>query len=110
VVSGLLAPLAGAGRHNPGLVSRIDLGNTHQIMERDTSEDEIRAWAKQYVRKISGLAHPSAANKEPFDRAVDEIATTSSTLLGSLVTAAPPRNREKEAAKARIRAMRRSNP
>ena len=75
--------------------------------EPPATDDEIRAAALQYVRKISGLAAPSAANAEAFDRAVDEVARVSSTLLGSLMTTAPPRNREVEAAKARARAARR---
>jgi hypothetical protein len=59
------------------------------------------------VRKISGLTKPSAVNEEAFNRAVDEIAEVSSTLLGSLVTGASPRNREVEFSKARARALRR---
>lgn len=69
--------------------------------------EEIRAAALQFVRKISGFATPSAANQEAFDRAVDEVAQASSTLLGSLVTTASPRNRKVEAAKAHARAVRR---
>ena len=75
--------------------------------EPPATEDEIRAAASQYVRKISGFATPSAANQAAFDRAVDEVALASSTLLGALVTAAPPKNREFEAAKAHARAVRR---
>ena len=75
--------------------------------EPPATEDEIRAAATQYVRKISGFATPSAANRAAFDRAVDEVAQASSTLLGALVTAAPPKNREVEAAKAHARAVRR---
>jgi len=75
--------------------------------EPPATEDEIRAAATQYVRKISGFATPSAANRAAFDRAVDEVALASSTLLGALVTAAPPKNREVEAAKAHARAVRR---
>lgn len=74
------------------------------------TEDEIRAAALQFVRKVSGFASPSAANREAFDRAVDEIAHASGVLLGSLVTAAPPKNREFEAARARARAVRRFGP
>ena len=66
--------------------------------------DEVHAAALQYVRKISGAAKPSRANEEAFDRAVAEVAAASARLLESLVTAAPPRNREVEAAKARQRA------
>jgi hypothetical protein len=71
------------------------------------TEDEIRAAALQFVRKISGSAVPSAANEAAFNRAVDEIARASATLLGSLVTAAAPKDREREAAKARARSERR---
>jgi hypothetical protein len=66
---------------------------------------EIQAAAEQYVRKISGFATPSAANEEAFNRAVKEVAKVSSTLLGSLVTNTPPRNREIEAARAHQRAV-----
>jgi len=59
------------------------------------------------VRKISGFAKPSAANARAYDRAVQEIAKASSALLRSLVTSAPPRDRDVEAAKARARAVRR---
>ena len=69
------------------------------------TEDEIRASALQYVRKISGSSKPSQANAEAFDRAVDEVAAVSSRLLGELVTTAPPKDREVEAAKARARAQ-----
>jgi hypothetical protein len=69
-----------------------------------STEEDVRAAATQYVRKISGYAQPSAANREAFDRAVDEVAAASSALLGSLVTSAPPRNREEELAKAHARA------
>ncbi len=73
--------------------------------EPPASDDEIRAAAAQYVRKISGFAVPSAANKAAFNRAVDEVARSSSVLLGSLVTTRTPRNREAEAAKAHARAI-----
>ncbi len=71
------------------------------------TEEEIRAATLQYVRKISGMNRPSAANAEAFDRALEEIAESSRRLLESLTTAQPPRNREEEAAKARARAARR---
>ena len=71
------------------------------------TEEEVRAAALQFVRKISGFAKPSAANEKAYDRAVDEVAKASSTLLRSLVTPAPPRNREVEAARAHARAIRR---
>ena len=75
--------------------------------EPPATDDEIRMAALQFVRKISGFAKPSAANKDAFHRAVDEVAKASSKLLGSLVTTASPRNREVEAAKARLRAAHR---
>ena len=67
------------------------------------TEDEIRASALQYVRKISGFSKPSQANSEAFERAVDEVAAVSTRLLGELVTNAPPKDREVEAAKAKAR-------
>lgn len=75
--------------------------------EPPATDDEIRAAATQFVRKISGYARPSAANEAAFDRAVDGVARVSSALLGSLVTAAAPRNREQEAARAHAAAVRR---
>ncbi len=71
--------------------------------EPPASEDEVRAAAVQYVRKISGSTKPSQANAETFERAVDAVADASRTLLDSLVTTAPPKDREVEAAKARAR-------
>jgi hypothetical protein len=71
------------------------------------SEDEIQASALQYVRKVSGSTKPSQANAEAFQRAVDEVAATTRALLDELVTTAPPKDREAEAAKARARAERR---
>jgi hypothetical protein len=65
--------------------------------------DEMRAAALQYVRKVSGTTKPSAANQEAFDRAVEEVAHATAHLLGALVTTAPPKDREVEAAKARAR-------
>jgi len=75
--------------------------------EPPASEDEVRAAALQYVRKVSGSTHPSQANAEAFDRAVEEVARTTTVLLDSLVTSAPPKDRETEAAKARERAAKR---
>ena len=71
--------------------------------EPPATEDEVRAASLQYVRKISGFTKPSQANAEAFERAVDEVATISARLLGELVTNAPPKDREVEAAKARAR-------
>jgi hypothetical protein len=67
------------------------------------TEDEIRASALQFVRKLSGFARPSRVNQVAFDRAVDQVTTVARELLGTLVTNAPPRDREAEAIKARAR-------
>lgn len=75
--------------------------------EPPATEEEVRASALQYVRKISGFTKPSRANVEAFERAVDDVAEISMRLLGELVTSAPPKNREEEAAKARARAEKR---
>jgi hypothetical protein len=72
--------------------------------EPPASEEEIRDAALQYVRKISGSNTPSKANAEVFERAVDEVADATRTLLASLITKAPPKDREVEAAKRRARA------
>jgi hypothetical protein len=71
--------------------------------EPAATPEEIEAAALQYVRKLSGAAKPSNANQAAFDRAVDEVAAASARLLGGLVTTAPPRDRDVEAAKARAR-------
>ena len=71
------------------------------------TEDEVRAAALQYVRKISGFNKPSKANEAAFNAAVEAIVAASRTLLSSLETNAPPRDRETEAAKAKIRGIRR---
>jgi hypothetical protein len=75
--------------------------------EPPATEEEVRSAALQYVRKISGFNKPSQANAEAFERAVDEVAEVSARLLGELVTNAPPKDREVEAAKARARAAER---
>ena len=75
--------------------------------ETPTTQDEIEAAALQYVRKVSGVTHPSAANEEAFDESVRAVAAATATLLASLVTKAPPRDREVEATKARARAANR---
>ena len=67
------------------------------------TEDEIRAAALQFVRKISGFARPSHANEAAFNLAVDEVTKAAQALLGGLVTLAPPRDREVEAQKAKAR-------
>ena len=68
------------------------------------TEEDIRSASLQFVRKISGFHRPSKANEASFKTAVDEIASASARLLGTLQTAGPPKNREEEAAKARARA------
>ncbi|MEA2332417.1 MAG: hypothetical protein QOH58_2555 [Thermoleophilaceae bacterium] len=75
--------------------------------EPPATEEEVRAAALQYVRKISGFTKPSQANAEAFEQAVDAVAEASGGLLGRLVTAAPPKDREAEAAKARARSAER---
>jgi hypothetical protein len=71
------------------------------------TEQEIRAAAVQYVRKVSGTRAPSKANQESFDRAVEEITNATQTLLAGLSTDAQPKNREIEAARAKLRSARR---
>ena len=75
--------------------------------EPPATEDEIVGAALQYVRKISGFTKPSRANAEAFERAVEAVTAASLGLLGDLTTAAPPKDREVEAPKARARAQRR---
>lgn len=72
--------------------------------EPPATEDEVHGAALQYVRKISGSARPSQVNSEAFDRAVEAVTAATRELLDSLVTIAPPKDREVEAAKARERA------
>lgn len=75
--------------------------------EPPASEEEVRDAALQYVRKISGSSKPSQANAEVFERAVEEVTEATLRLLDGLVTSAPPKDREAEAAKARERSARR---
>jgi len=75
--------------------------------EPPATEDEVRAAALQYVRKVSGSSKPSHANEAAFARAVDEVAASTSRLLAELVTNAPARDREVEAARAKARAEKR---
>lgn len=75
--------------------------------EPPATDDEIRASALQFVRKLSGMNRPSRANDAAFDRAVDEVTAAATRLIHSLNTSAPPRNREEEAQKAHERAVRR---
>src|ERR1700730_9779834 len=78
----------------------------HNFTPRAT-EDEIRASSLQFVRKLSGFTKPSKANEDAFNRAVDQVAHAAHHLLESLVTDAPPRNRETEALKAKQRSAKR---
>jgi hypothetical protein len=73
--------------------------------EPPATDEEIRASSLQFVRKLSGFARPSQANQLAFDRAVNQVTEAARELLASLVTNAPPRDREVEAAKARARAV-----
>jgi hypothetical protein len=75
--------------------------------EPPVTEDEVRAASLQFVRKISGFTKPSKANEAAFDRAVDEVTIAARALIESLVTSAPARDREIEAAKAKARAAER---
>ena len=75
--------------------------------EPPATHEEVRDASLQYVRKISGASKPSQANTEAFDRAVDEVTAATTKLLDSLVTNAPPKDREEEAAKRRARAEKR---
>jgi hypothetical protein len=83
--------------------------NIHTLFnfEPQTTDDEVRAAALQYVRKISGFTKPSQANEAAFERAVDEVASASRRLIDSLVTSAPAKDREVEAERAKARAAKR---
>jgi hypothetical protein len=78
--------------------------------EPPATDDEVRASALQFVRKLSGFTRPSKANEAAFNRAVDQVTETARELLASLVTNAPPRDREVEASKARARSAERYGP
>ena len=75
--------------------------------EPPATDEEIRAAALQFVRKLSGTTRPSRANEAAFERAVDDVTAAATRLLASLTTSAPPRNREVEARKAQARAQQR---
>jgi hypothetical protein len=83
--------------------------NIHQLhnFEPPATHDEVHAAALQYVRKVAGSTRPSQANQAAFDQAVAAVAAATEALLAELVTTAPPKNREVEAAKARARAEKR---
>jgi hypothetical protein len=74
------------------------------------TDDEIRASALQFVRKLSGMNRPSRANEEAFARAVDEVTTAAHRLIDSITTSAPPRNREEQLRRARERTRQRFAP
>jgi hypothetical protein len=86
--------------------------NIHTLFnyEPPATEHEVADAALQYVRKISGFTKPSRANEEAFTRAVDEVAGATQRLIDALVTSAPPKDREVEAARARARAAKRFAP
>lgn len=75
--------------------------------EPAATDDEVRAAALQFVRKVSGTTHPSRANEEAFNRAIDEITVSARRLIDSIETKSLPRNREEEARKARMQAAKR---
>ena len=83
--------------------------NIHTLynFEPPATDEEVRASALQYVRKVSGFTKPSQANEQAFERAVDEVAAASRRLLDGLVTTAAPKDREVEAERARTRAAKR---
>ena len=83
--------------------------NIHTLFnfEPPASKEEVRDAALQYVRKVSGFSKPSQANEAAFERAVDEVAAATARLLGELMTNAPPKDREVEAARKRERAEKR---
>lgn len=95
---------AGAGPYIPGMCRNI---RVLYHFDPPTTDEEVRAAALQYVRKISGLRAPSALDAEAFERAVNEVAATSSRLLGDLRARTAVRTREGERAKARARGERR---
>ncbi|MFL6551096.1 MAG: DUF2277 domain-containing protein [Povalibacter sp.] len=73
--------------------------------EPPATDDEVRAASLQFVRKLSGFTHPSQANQQAFDHAVEQVATAARVLIDSLVTTADPRDREIEAARAKARSL-----
>jgi hypothetical protein len=97
----------GSGRDDAKLDRMCRNIRTLYNFEPPATEEEVRSAALQYVRKISGFNKPSQANAEAFERTVDVVAQASAELLGELVTSAPPKDREVEAAKARARSAQR---
>src|SRR5262249_19367803 len=105
----IAAAIVGDGRR-PSTVARTFMCRNIRTLynfKPPATDEEIRASALQFVRKLSGFARPSKANQPAFNRAVDEVAQAARELLDSLVTDAAPRDREVEAAKARARAANR---
>lgn len=102
VIEGLAAGKQHAGTGNQTTTMCRNIKTLHNFKPPAT-EEEIRASSVQFVRKLSGFTRPSKANELAFNRAVDEVAQAARTLLASLVSNAPPRDREVEAAKARAR-------
>src|SRR3954471_14155968 len=98
-------PKGARAKRYAGLMCR-NIRTLHNF-EPPATDDEVRSASLQYVRKISGYNKPSQANAEAFERAVDAVTAASRELLGALTTAAPPKDREAEAAKARARAQQR---
>ena len=78
--------------------------------EPPATDEEIRAASLQFVRKLSGFSKPSQSNEAAFERAVEEVAQCARTLIDSLVTQSPPRDRDEEAARARARSAKRFGP
>jgi hypothetical protein len=99
-------PLMRLVRWQQGFVMCRNIKTLHNFHPAAT-DDEIRASALQFVRKLSGFTRPSKANEAAFSRAVDQVADAARELLDSLVTNAPPRDREVEVSKARVRAANR---
>jgi hypothetical protein len=97
------APLdAGRGMHHPGGVMCRNIRVLHGF-EPPTTEEEVRAAALQYVRKVSGLAKPPRTDEAAFQRAIEEVAAATRTLLGTLPPRSPARTREGEREKAKLR-------
>ena len=98
------ARAAGRSNYPCGMCRNI---RTLHNFDPPSTDDEVRAAALQYVRKISGFTKPSQANEAAFERAIEAVAAVSMELLGELTTAAPPKNREVEGEKSRARAAQR---
>jgi hypothetical protein len=96
---------SGAAAYDPGMCRNIRVLYNFQP---PTTDEEVRAAALQYVRKVSGLAKPSALDQEAFEQAIDEVAATTRRLLGSLRARTAVRTREEEREKARLRGERRA--